>query len=249
MNAALLISSKQIKKTLRHPEETLGLLIQPILWLGVFGVAMRSIMPVGGGYLAFMLPGVVALSALDATVGGGLGWLMERTSGVAKEYYAAPISRASILCGNFITILAKACIQALILIAMGLALGSGFRPSVASLASAIAAYILFCGIFVSVALAGASSIDDPGSYHMVIAMLTMPLLFVSNALYPVDALPPWLGAIAQVNPVSHFVSLFRQPFVGQALGLGSTALSMGVLAAYFALFLGLALRAFGKAKV
>ena len=74
MNAAITLWNKQMSKL--SGEETFGLLIQPILWVVLFGVGMKGVMgsAVPGGddfYIAFMAPGIVALSALGGAIAGG----------------------------------------------------------------------------------------------------------------------------------------------------------------------------------
>ena len=83
MNATILLWQKQMKKTRVHPEEIVGMLIQPILWVVLFGVGMRSLMGTtapgsGNDYMTFMVPGIVALTAVGAAIAGGAAWLNER---------------------------------------------------------------------------------------------------------------------------------------------------------------------------
>ena len=129
MNATILFWQKQMKKALVHPEEIVGMLIQPILWVVLFGVGMRSLMGITNpdsayDYLTFMLPGIVALTAVSAAIAGGSTWLSERLIGIVKEYLAAPIPRLSILMGNSSSIVTKVLIQSIVILIVGLLLGA-----------------------------------------------------------------------------------------------------------------------------
>ena len=89
MSASIILWQKQIKKSLVHSEEIFGMLIQPVLWVVLFGVGMRSLMGVitpgsGEGYMTFILPGIIALTAVGAAIGGGSTWLTERLSGIVS---------------------------------------------------------------------------------------------------------------------------------------------------------------------
>jgi ABC-2 type transport system permease protein len=100
MNAALTLWNKHMSKSMTNPEEAIGMLIQPILWVVLFGIGMGSLIgttePVAGDfYMTFMLPGIIALTALGGAIGGGTEWLNERLQGIVKEYLAAPIPRLS----------------------------------------------------------------------------------------------------------------------------------------------------------
>ena len=91
MSATILLWQKQMKKALVHPEEIVGMLVQPILWVILFGVGMRSLMGVttpdsGNDYMTFVVPGIVALTAVSAAIAGGSTWLSERLIGIIKEY-------------------------------------------------------------------------------------------------------------------------------------------------------------------
>ena len=212
MNAALTLWNKQMSKL--SGEETFGLLIQPILWVLLFGVGMTSIMgpAVSGGedYIAFMAPGIVALSALGGAIAGGSVWLDERTRGIVKEYLVAPVPRLSILLGNVLTIVTKSLFQAVVIFFIGLLMGAqlGNNP-----VGWIGGLILIMGYsvgFAGIALAIASKTDDPGAYHAMIFLLNLPLLFLSNALYPLSSLPEWMQIGARLNPTSYVVDGIRQ---------------------------------------
>lgn len=129
MNATFLLWQKQIKKARVHPEEIVGMLIQPILWVILFGVGMGSLMETTNpnsriDYMTFVIPGIVALTAVSGAIAGGSTWLNERLIGIVKEYLAAPIPRLSILMGNATSIVTKVLIQSIIILIVGLIMGA-----------------------------------------------------------------------------------------------------------------------------
>ena len=101
--------------------------------------------------------------------------------------------------------------------------------------------------FAGIALAVASKTDNPGSYHMLIFMLNLPLLFLSNALYPMSALPTWMRVCARINPTSYVVDGMRQMMFTNA-GSDSIQLWLCFVAvfAFAALGMWLAYAAFKK---
>ncbi|MFN2151554.1 MAG: ABC transporter permease, partial [Anaerolineales bacterium] len=128
MNATFLLWQKQMKKALVHPEEIVGMLIQPILWVILFGVGMRSLMGTtnpesGNDYMTFVVPGIVALTAVSGAIAGGSTWLSERIRGIVKEYLAAPIPRLSILMGNATSIVTKVLVQSIVILIVGVLMG------------------------------------------------------------------------------------------------------------------------------
>ena len=215
MSAAMILWSKHMRKLLVHPEEAVGLLIQPILWVVLFGLGMKGLLgsTIGDGgnvYITFMVPGIVALTALSGAIGGGLVWLNERVQGIAKEYLVAPIPRLSILMGNALSIVNKVLLQAIIIFIVGVLMGAQVSLSPLGWLGGLVLVAVYGLGFAGIALAFASKIDNPGSYHMLIFMLNLPLLFMSNALYPLASLPTWMQVGARLNPTSYVVDGMRQ---------------------------------------
>ena len=183
-SVALSIWHKHMRKFLGNGEEMFGLMIQPILWVVLFGVGMKSLMggvaPDGSNsYIGFMLPGIIALSAMGGAIGGGMAWLDERVRGIVKEYLVAPIPRISILLGNAGSTVSKALFQAIVILLVGVLM----------------------------------------AYHAMIMMLNLPVLFMSNALYPMASLPGWMKIGALANPTSYLVDGIRQTILSGGGGL------------------------------
>ncbi len=219
MNATILLWQKQMKKALVHPEEIVGMLIQPILWVILFGVGMRSMMETttpdsGNDYMTFVVPGIVALTAVSAAIAGGSTWLNERLIGIVKEYLAAPIPRLSILMGNATSIVTKVLIQSIVILIVGLLMGAMLSDNPLGWFGGL---LLIAGYgigFSGFALAVASSTDSSEGYHMMIFLLQLPLLFLSNSLYPLVTLPTWMQIGAYANPTTYVVTGLRQDYFG-----------------------------------
>jgi ABC-2 type transport system permease protein len=258
MAATFTLWNKYMKKFMANPMEMFGLAIQPVLWVVLFGVGMKSMMspamPGGGDmYVTFMVPGIVALSALGGAVGGGSVWLTERLRGIVKEYLVAPIPRLSILMGNALSTMTKSLFQAAIILIVGILMGAKLSSNPLGWLGGL---VLVAGYglgFSGVALATASSTDNPGAYHSMIMLLNLPLLFLSNALYPLESLPTWMRIGALINPTSYVIDGVRQMMLkdGAALAGGevlSLWLCFAVVVAFAALGMWMAYSAF-KASV
>jgi ABC-2 type transport system permease protein len=215
MTATYVLWNKHMRKFLANPEEMFGLMIQPVLWVVLFGVGMKSMlgsgMPGGGdSYVTFMLPGIVALSALGGAVGGGSVWLTERLRGIVKEYLAAPIPRLSILMGNAMSTMTKSLFQAIVILIVGVLIGAELNANPLGWLGGLALVALFGLGFSGLALATASQTDNPGAYHAMIMIFNLPMLFLSNALYPLDTMPTWLKVGSLVNPTTYTIDGVRQ---------------------------------------
>jgi ABC-2 type transport system permease protein len=242
---------------LAQSEEIIGLMIQPILWVVIFGVGMKSMLSATEGstmennYIAFMAPGIIALSALGGAIAGGSGWLNERREGTIKEYLAAPISRTSILAANAASVMVKSLIQAVVILIVSLLMGAKISSNPLEM---IAASILIIGFalgFAGIAIAIASSTDTPEAYHMMIFLLNLPLLFASNALYPIELMPNWMRFMAYINPTTYLISglrvlLFTNDNIGTSTGTIDVWTSFAVVSLFAFLGMFMARKAFKK---
>ena len=253
MNAAFTLWHKHMTKLKSNPDETFGMLLQPILWVVLFGAGMKGMMSDmpgsdSGAYIAFMVPGIVALSALSGGIGGGTVWLDERLRGIVKEYLVAPIPRLSILLGNALSTVTKSLLQAGIIFIVGVLMGAAIAMNPLGWIGGI---VLVGGYglgFTGIALAVASNVDTPGAYHMLIFMLNLPLLFLSNALYPLGSLPRWMEIGSRFNPTTYVVDGLRQMVLKDAELMGSGTIDLWLCFVVIGLFasfgMSLAYRAF-----
>ena len=213
MNAAITLWKKHMVKYTIHAEEVIGTLFQPILWVVLFGTGMKATigdaLP-GLNYIAFMVPGIVALTAMSGAIQGGLTFLQERLLGTMKEYLVAPIPRISILMGNAMSTTTTALLQSVIILIIGMFMGAQLDLLPFDWLGGMVLVTGFALGFAGIGLAVAAKASSAGGYHMLIFMLSLPLMFVSNALYPISALPGWMKVIAQINPMSYAVDGLRQ---------------------------------------
>ena len=234
-------------KFFRNREELGGLLLQPILWVVLFGIGMGSLVrSVGGGdYMSFMLPGILALTALGGAVGGGMSLLDERLRGIVKEYLVAPIPRLSILMGNAASTVTKALFQAVIILVVGALMGARLTASPLGWLGLLVMTILFTIGFAGIALAVAARSSSIMGYHGLIFLFNLPLLFASNALYPLVSMPGWLRVVALANPTTYLIDAMRAlVFGGQATI--ALPISFAVTALFAAAGTALALWAFQR---
>jgi ABC-2 type transport system permease protein len=233
-------------------------LIQPALWLAFFGVAMSanfdrlaaSIPPVPGvmevGYLTFMAAGVIALTTLFTSLFGGIVLLFDKNWGLMREVLASPLPRTHIIIGIGLSGMTKSWIQAAIIMIFGLLIGVEFFTgySVAGIVIAILGIFLFVGTFALGFLFLSSTIsismESPEGLQGIITLLTLPIFFASNALYPIDAFPGFLQALATINPLTHLINGIRYFAIGTnftAIGIHFVYTTQEILLSYLILLL------------
>jgi len=249
--------------------------VQPALWLLLFGVAMasnfdRGLFPVpeipgvvSVDYLTFMAAGVMAMTALFTGLFGGMGLLFDKNWGIMKEMMASPMEPHHIQIGVGLGGVTKALIQVSLIMCFGLVLGieffSGFSAleTVGAILGIFAFVAVFSAGFVFLSAGLAMRVESMESVQAMMTLLTMPIMFTSNALYSTAAFPGWLQAIAAVNPLTYFINGIRYFALGDdfaAMGThyqytsGDVAVSFAVLTAFALLMFAFAWQAFRSAR-
>jgi ABC-2 type transport system permease protein len=207
-------------------------LIQPALWMAFFGIAMSanfdrlgaSIPPIPGvpevQYLTYMAAGVIAMTVLFTSLFGGIVLLFDKNWGLMREIMASPLPRDQIIFGIALSGMTKSFIQVIIVMIFGLLIGVTFFAgyTIGHTVVALLGIMLFVGMFsigfLFFSAAISISMETPEGLQGIITLLTMPIFFASNALYPVEAFPPVLQAISTVNPLSQLVNGVRYFAIG-----------------------------------
>lgn len=244
------IFRKHMYKFRTNSMEIGGTLGWPLLWVLTFGVGMERVVNIDvlgantSSYLAFITPGIIALTALSGAVNSGMTLLEEKIKGILKEYFVAPIPRMSILLASTASGMVKTLIQSLIILVIAIIFGARLETSIAEAALAFIVLLLFVAGFVGFSNGVAARSKSMGGYHMLLFVLNLPLLFLSNALYPLEAMPRWMQFIAYANPTTYVVDGLRQTlFANGSLPL---ALSLAVLTLFAVLCQWYGLKSFQR---
>jgi ABC-2 type transport system permease protein len=240
---------KHMRKFASNSMEIGGTLGWPILWVVMFGLGMERMVDTGslggaGSYLAFITPGIIALTALSGAVNAGMVLLEEKTKGVLKEYFVAPIPRMSILLASTGSGLVKTLIQAAIILLLAVLLGARITGGFWGLWGAGIFLLLYVMAFVGFSNGMAARSKSVGGYHMLLFVLNLPLLFLSNALYPLSTMPAWMRVFAYMNPTTYAVDGIRHSLY--QTGELPVWLSLLVLVGFVALCSWFGLRSFKK---
>ena len=207
-------------------------LLQPALWLAFFGIAMSSsfdalvagIPSIPGvpqvGYLTFMAAGIIAMTTLFTSLFGGIVILFDKNWGLMREILASPMNRNHIIFGIGLSGVTKSFIQAIVIMVFGILIGAAFFAgfSAIQVIIGILGILAFVGMFalgfLFLSAAIAISMESPEGLQGVTTLLTMPIFFASNALYPIDSFPEVLKIIAVFNPMTMLVTGIRYFTIG-----------------------------------
>ncbi|MDD3407843.1 MAG: ABC transporter permease [Methanomicrobium sp.] len=256
------IYKRDMTRYLRFKTQFLSSLLQPALWLAFFGISMAGTFdrilsgsePLYGteavGYLTFMCAGIIAVTILFTNIFGGFILLFDKNWGLLREILASPMPRRDLITGIVMSGITKSWIQSSIILVFGLILGVEFFRGysalqvIFSVAGIFVFIALFAASFLSISAAIALRMDSPEGFQGITTLLTMPLFFVSNALYPVEGFPPLIQNITYFNPLTHLINGIRYFAIGDnfsAIGLSFVYTPADILIsfAYLLVFAGI----------
>jgi len=211
--------------------------VQPLLWLFVFGTALRRNHTLSGGfddYRAYLAPGVMAQAALFVAIFFGLGVIWERDVGQLQRLLATPLPRLGIVLGKAAGAAVRALAQAIVLLAVLAVAGISIHWSPVEVGGAIVLLLLGTGGFACLSMILAALVRTRERFMGIGQLVVMPLFFASSALYPLSIMPAWLRILAHANPLSYEVHGMRRLLLG--ISAGGTlwldfAVAIGFLAA------------------
>lgn len=209
-------------RILRTPQLLVFSSIQPVMFLllfnFVFGGALKGSGIGSDAYINFLLPGVLAQTALFGSVQTGVGMSQDISKGVVDRLSSLPISRAAIVAGRTLADAARNVLVVLIMISVGLLLGFHFQHGLLAAVGAIALAVLFGFAFSWISLTIGLAVKDPETAQVAGFLWTFPLVFASSVFVPVSTMPDWLQVFTQHQPITQAVDAIRY----LTTGFGST---------------------------
>jgi ABC-2 type transport system permease protein len=201
-----------LRKIRHDPTELLTRAVQPALWLLVFGqvFSRTHAIPTGGlPYLDFMAPGILAQSVLFIAIFHGIAIIWERDLGLVHKLLASPSPRASLVLGKGMSAGTRALSQVAIVYVLALLLGVKINWHPVALVGVLSIAILGASCFSTISLIIACVVKTRERFMGIGQVLTMPLFFASNAIYPISLMPDWLKVISHLNPLTYEVDALR----------------------------------------
>jgi ABC-2 type transport system permease protein len=241
----LAVAQAELHKLRRDPTEILTRAIQPALWLVVFGEVLgrsRAI-PTGAlSYREFLTPGVLAQSVLFTAIFYGIAIIWERDLGILQKVLISPAYRSALVVGKALTAAVRGLVQSVVIYGLAALLGIRLNLSPPAVGGVILLVALGAAIFATFSLVVACIVKTRERFMGIGQVLTMPMFFLSNAIYPLNLMPSWMAGLARLNPLSYLVDGLRRVMIagGQTgFGLGTDFLA---LLAIFMVLVGLAAR-------
>jgi ABC-2 type transport system permease protein len=206
------LAEMETRKLLHDPTELISRAVQPILWLGIFGEALskvRAIPTPGLTYLQFIAPGILTQSVVFVAIFYGLYIIMDRDTGILQKLLVTPTPRMALVWGKMISAGVRGLSQALIVFLFAVIIGIRLHITIWSIIGVIIILMLGAAVFTGLSMIIASIVKTRERFMGIGQVITLPLFFASNAIYPISIMPDWLKVVAKINPLSYMVDGLR----------------------------------------
>jgi ABC-2 type transport system permease protein/oleandomycin transport system permease protein len=222
--------------------------IQPVMFVlmfrYVFGGAIR--VNVKGGYVNFLMPGIIGQTAAFATFGTAIALAQELQKGVIDRLRSMPMARSAVLAGRLVADTVRMLLTILIIVGVGYAVGFRFENGVVPAIGMVLLAVVFGLAVCCIAAFTGLAIGDEESVQAFGLIWLFPITFVSSAFVPIHSMPGWLQAFANNQPVTYVIDTMRALALGGAIQ-ADLLKSVAWLAGIFIVFAPLAVRAYKRA--
>jgi ABC-2 type transport system permease protein len=202
----------EVRKLRHDPIDLFTRIVQPALWLLIFGQVFSRIreIPTGGvSYRDFLAPGILAQSVLFIAIFYGISTIWERDLGILAMYLVSPAPRSALVLGKSLAAGVRALAQASMVYVLALILGIHLKHAPAALGAVVLMIVLSAAIFACFSMIIACIVKTRERFMGINQVITMPLFFASSAIYPIAMMPPWLRVLASLNPLTYQVDALR----------------------------------------
>lgn len=197
----------------REKPRIVSAIINPLFWLVTFGIGLGATVDIGGiNYEQYIFAGILVQTFLFTSIFYGAYLVWDRRIDLLKAVLVTPLSRSSIFLGKVLGGVTFSVIEASIILFFGLAIGIDY--SLYSIVLTLATVVVAAAGLTAVGLTIGSLMTSPEGFQLITTFVIFPLFFLSGALYPLDNLPPYLTALAVVNPLTYIVDTLRSLLIG-----------------------------------
>jgi ABC transporter DrrB family efflux protein len=244
----LTITRRNLLVWMRVPAYLMFTVIQPVMFVLLFRYVFGGAIPVQapGGYVNFLMPGIIGQSAAFATFGTAIALAQELKKGVIDRLRSMPMARSAVLAGRLVADTGRMLVTILILVGVGYAVGFRFSQGIVSAVAMVVLATVFGLAVCCISAYTGLAIGDEESVQAFGLIWLFPVTFLSSAFVPIATMPGWLQAFANNQPVTYTIDTMRvlarggslEPHLWQCLAW---------LAGIFIVFLPLSVRAYRRA--
>ena len=247
------LTMRWVRRLSREKFSLLFTLVQPMLfWLIFFGNLFQRAADTqvvqAPNYISFLAAGVVVMTVLNNGLAGGVDLLFDKENGFLERLMATPIHRSSVILSRFLFVMTITSLQVLVILAVASVFGVHPATGLPGVVVILIIGMLFGVGLTAISMAIAFSVRSHGDFFSVLGFLSLPMIFLSSALVPLQAMPAWMGWLARFNPMTWTIDAVRPLILsGWAEALPKLGMVVGLMLAFDALCLYGGARAFRRA--
>jgi ABC-2 type transport system permease protein len=206
--------ARQLRNISRQPIWVFMMVVQPMIWLIIYGQLNKNVGaqgrgPSAGSYIQFLAPGIICMNAFFGGMWSGMGMITDLDRKVVDRFLAAPASRLAIVLSQVVRAGITAVLQTVILLLAGLALGVRVHGGVLGWLAVFAAAFLLASAFAGFSNGLALIFRRPESMIATANVVGLPLMFLSSILVTIALMPGWIQTVTRFNPVNWGVHAAR----------------------------------------
>ena len=243
------VIAAEVQKLRHDPVELATRAVQPVLWLMLFGEVMARVRGVAPGnvpYLDFLSAGILAQSALFVAIFYGISAIWERDLGVLQRYLVSPSPRSALVLGKGVSGGVRSLSQAVVVYLLAAFLGVGLDYNPLKMLGVAVVILLGAILFSTLSLIIACIVRTRERFMGIGQVITMPIFFASNAIYPIDLMPTWMRVVSRLNPLTYEVDALRALMLKGSVAENGLPLDIAVLALGAALLTAIGARMYGR---
>ena len=214
LSHTLTMTDRDLRRLARQPWWIVVTLVQPVIWLLLFGPLFKSIVNIPGfearSYIQFLTPGVVIMTAFFAGGWNGMATIDDLNRGVVDRLLVSPLRRSSFFIGHVLQTSFTIVIQAAIIVVMAYGLGAHFANGALGLLAMFTAAVLLGGSLNAVSHGLALIFRREVTLIATLNLFMLPLTFLSAAFMQQNLMPHWMQEVARFNPLNWAVTASRE---------------------------------------
>jgi ABC-2 type transport system permease protein len=243
------VAAAEMQKLRHDPWELFSRAIQPLLWLLLFGEVMARVRGLAGGsatYIDFLAPGILAQSVLFVAIFYGISAIWERDLGVLQRYMVSPAPRSALVIGKALSSGVRGLSQAFVVYLCAAALGVRLNLTPGHILAVVLLIEAGSALFSTFSLIIACIVKTRERFMGIGQVLTMPIFFASNAIYPIGLMPRWLKMISAFNPLTYQVDGLRAMMLSAGRSAYGIPFDLAVLVLVSAALVAIATRMYPR---
>ena len=231
---------RQARNLMREPIWIVLLLVQPMIWLLLYGQLFKRVTNLPGGgfgttsYIEFLAPAIVIMNAFFGATWSGMAMVSDLDRDVIPRFLATPVSRVSLVVSQIVRSAVTALIQGIVILLVSLALGVRVHAAILGWVVVLLAAMLMNSTFAGISQGLALLTRKEATMIAIANFIGLPLFFLSSTLISFRQMPHWMQELGKFNPVNWGVVAAREVVLPGA-DWGSVGLHLALLALLFAL--------------